>query len=76
MNLLVKESLNRIHEILRVHYTEEEFCSKLHCCVSVFWWPEIARWRQELPWADDEGWLRRRLEWLKWNWVNDGCERS
>ena len=43
MNLRVKESLNRVRENLRVHYTDEEFCGKLHCCVSVVWWPEIVR---------------------------------
>ena len=43
MNLLVKKSLDRLREILRVHYTDEEFFSKLHCCVSVVWWPEIVR---------------------------------
>ena len=43
MNLLVKESLNSLCEILRVHYTDEKICSKLHCGVSVVWWPETVR---------------------------------
>ena len=37
---------------------------------------KLSGWRQEISGVDDEGRLRRWARWLKWNRVNDGCERS